>query len=171
MAGLTLSGAAALSHDLWTSVVRGGHAKPGEELRVARGATFVLGIIAVVLGITFKGQNVAFMVSLAFAIAASANFPALVLSIFWRRCTTQGAVSSMLFGTVATLVLIYLSPVIQIDILKHESAWFALKNPAVVTIPGSFLIGIIVSLFTTDRSAVAAYDGAVRDMIDGANAH
>ena len=171
VAGLTLSGAAALSHDLWTSVVRGGHAKPGEELRVARGATFVLGIIAVVLGITFKGQNVAFMVSLAFAIAASANFPALVLSIFWRRCTTQGAVSSMLFGTVATLVLIYLSPVIQVDILKHESAWFALKNPAVVTIPGSFLIGVVVSLFTTDRSAVAAYDGAVRDMIDGAKAH
>src|ERR1051325_4079943 len=115
VAGLTLSGAAALSHDLWVSVVRKGQASAHEQLRVAKLATIVLGIIAVVLGITFEGQNVAFMVSLAFAIAASGNFPALVLSIFWRRITTAGAVSSMLFGTVSTLLLIYLSPTIQID--------------------------------------------------------
>jgi len=130
----------------------------------------VLGVIAVVLGIVFKGQNVTFMVSLAFAIAASANFPALVLSIFWRRCTTQGAVASMVAGTVGTLLLIWLSPVIQVDILKHTSAWFPLKNPAVLTIPGSFLIGILVSLFTSDEKAVAGYDGSLRDMIDGARA-
>jgi cation/acetate symporter len=171
VAGLTLSGAAALSHDFWTSVVRGGHAKPGEELRVARVATFVLGIVAVVLGISFKGQNVAFMVSLAFAIAASANFPALVLSIFWRRCTTQGAVASMVTGTVATLALIWFSPVIQVDILHHASAWFPLKNPAVLTIPGSFLMGIVVSLFTSDATALEKYDGSVREMIEGARAH
>ena len=115
--------------------MRRGEADSREELRVARVATVVLGIIAVVLGITFKGQNVAYMVSLAFAIAASGNFPALVLSIFWRRFTTAGAVSSMLFGTLATLLLIYLSPTIQVDILKHSTAWFPLKNPALVTIP------------------------------------
>jgi len=126
--------------------------------------------VAVVLGIVFKGQNVAFMVSLAFAIAASANFPALVLSIFWRRCTTQGAVASMVAGTIGTLALIWLSPVIQVDILKHATAWFPLKNPAVVTIPGSFLIGIVVSLLTTDAKAVSGYDASVRDMIDGARA-
>jgi cation/acetate symporter len=171
VAGLTLSGAAALSHDLWTSVVRHGEARAGEELRVARIATFALGLIAVLLGITFKGQNVAFMVSLAFAIAASANFPALVLSIFWRRCTTQGAVASMVAGTVGTLVLIYLSPVIQVDILKHASAWFPLKNPALVTIPGSFLVGIVVSLLTTDAKAVNEYDAHVRETIEGARAH
>ena len=171
VAGLTLSGAAALSHDLWTSVVRGGEARAGEELKVARVATFVLGLIAVMLGITFKGQNVAFMVSLAFAIAASANFPALVLSIFWRRCTTQGAVASMVVGTVATLCLIYLSPVIQVDILKHASAWFPLKNPALVTIPGSFLVGIVVSLLTTDARASSEYDAHVRETIEGARAH
>jgi cation/acetate symporter len=170
VAGLTLSGAATLSHDLWTSVVRKGEARPGEELKVARGAALVLGVIAVVLGIVFKGQNVAFMVSLAFAIAASANFPALVLSIFWRRCTTQGAVASMVAGTAGTLLLIWFSPVIQVDILKHTSAWFPLKNPAVLTIPASFLIGIIVSLMTSDAKAVAGYDGSVRDMIDGARA-
>ena len=102
--------------------------------------------------------------------AASANFPALVLSIFWRRCTTQGAVASMVAGTVGTLLLIWLSPVIQVDILKHTSAWFPLKNPAMLTIPGSFLIGILVSLFTSDAKAVAGYDGSLRDMIDGARA-
>jgi cation/acetate symporter len=171
VAGLTLSGAAALSHDLWTSVVRKGDARPGEELKVARIATFVLGLVAVLLGITFKGQNVAFMVSLAFAIAASANFPALVLSIFWRRCTTQGAVASMVVGTAATLILIYLSPVIQVDILKHATAWFPLKNPAVLTIPGSFLVGIVVSLLTSDARAVEQHDGNVREMIEGARAH
>ena len=128
----------------------------------------MLGVVAVVLGIVFKGQNVAFMVSLAFAIAASANFPALVLSIFWRRCTTQGAVGE--HGRAApsgTLLLIWLSPVIQVDILKHATAWFPLKNPAVVTIPASFLIGIVVSLVRPTSKAVAGYDGSVRDMIDG----
>jgi cation/acetate symporter len=85
VAGLTLSGAAALSHDLWVNVVRGGKGDNTEELRVAKIATVILGALAVGLGIAFKGQNVAFMVSLAFAIAASANFPALLLSIFWRR--------------------------------------------------------------------------------------
>jgi cation/acetate symporter len=171
VAGLTLSGAAALSHDIWTSVIRNGQAKPGEEVRVARGATLGLGVIAIVLGITFKGQNVAFMVSLAFAIAASANFPALVLSIFWKRCTTTGAVASMVCGTVGTLLLIYFSPVIQVDILKHESAWFPLKNPAIITIPASFAIGILVSLLTTDVKAAEGYDASVRAMVDGASAH
>jgi cation/acetate symporter len=153
VAGLTLSGAAALSHDLWVNVVRHGDAPAGEQLRVARLATVALGILAIVLGIVFKGQNVAYMVSLAFAIAASGNFPALVLSIFWRRCTTAGAVTSMLVGSVTTLVLIYLSPTIQVDILGRADAWFPLKNPALVTIPLSFVTGIVVSLLTPERAA------------------
>ena len=150
VAGLTLSGAAALSHDLWVNVVRHAHADAKEQLLVARVATILLGIGAIVLGITFKGQNVAFMVSLAFAIAASANFPALVLSIFWRRCTTPGAVSSMVIGTVTTLALIWLSPTIQMDVLGRSDAWFPLKNPALVTIPLSFAVGIFVSLLTSE---------------------
>ncbi|MDQ8165963.1 MAG: sodium/solute symporter [Gemmatimonadota bacterium] len=167
VAGLTLSGAAALSHDLWTSVVRKGEAKDGEELKVARGASLALGIVAVTLGILFKGQNVAFMVGLAFAIAASANFPALVLSIFWRRCTTAGAVASILTGTVGTIVLIYLSPVIQVDILKETSPWFSLRNPGIVSIPLSFAVGIVVSLLTRDDEALAKWDGAVHDSVMG----
>lgn len=170
VAGLTLSGAAALSHDLWVSVIRKQEATAAEQLRVARLATVGLGILGVVLGITFKGQNVAFMVGLAFAIAASANFPALVLSIFWRRCTTAGAVTSMLLGTALTLVLIYLSPTLQVDILKHESAWFPLRNPALVTMPLSFLAGIVVSLLTANDAEAQGHDAAARRMhLGGSN--
>jgi cation/acetate symporter len=164
VAGLTLSGAAALSHDLWVNVARRGEASPREQLRVARLATVALGVIAVLLGIIFKGQNVAFMVSLAFAIAASSNFPALLLAIFWRRATTAGVVAAMILGTAATLLLIWFSPTIQVDILKQQGAWFALKNPALVTIPLSFAIGIVVSLLTRDDVAFARHDAVQRQM-------
>jgi cation/acetate symporter len=164
VAGLTLSGAAALSHDLWVNVVRDGHAPEHEQFIVARAATVILAVLAIFLGITFKGQNVAFMVSLAFAIAASGNFPALLLTIFWKRYTTAGAVTSMVLGTFGTLLLIYLSPTIQVDILKHESAWFPLKNPALVTMPLSFLAGAIVSLLTPDKVAADNFAAHERDM-------
>ncbi|MBD2210363.1 cation/acetate symporter ActP [Nostoc linckia FACHB-104] len=153
VAGLTLSGAAALSHDLWVNVVRGGHANESEQLKVARGATMLLGALAILLGILFKGQNVAYMVGLAFAIAASANFPALLLSMLWRRFTTNGAVASMLVGTLSSLVLIYFSPTIQVTILKHATAPFPLKNPGLVTIPLAFIVGIVVSLLYSEQEA------------------
>jgi cation/acetate symporter len=153
VAGLALAGATALSHDLWVNVVRKGAASGDEELKVARGATVVLGVAAILLGIAFKGQNVAFMVSLAFAIAASGNFPALLMAIFWRRFSTAGAVASMLTGTVGTLLLIWLSPTIQVEVLGRSDAWFPLKNPALVTIPLAFLVGIVVSLVTGPRLA------------------
>ena len=146
VAGLTLSGAATLSHDLWVNVVRHGQADEREELVVAKGATILLAVLSIVLGIMFKGQNVAYMVGLAFAIAASANFPALVLSIFWRRLTTAGAQASMLVGTVSTVTLIALSPTIQVDILGNEAAWFPLRNPGIVTVPLAFAVAIGVSL-------------------------
>jgi cation/acetate symporter len=164
VAGLALAGASALSHDLWASVVRRGHASGTEELKVARVATVVLGITAVLLGIKFKGQNVAFMVSLAFAIAASGNFPALLMSIFWKRFSTAGAVASMLTGTFGTLLLIWLSPTIQIDVLHRASAWFPLKNPALVTIPLSFAVGIVVSLLTAPAVADARFAHHERQM-------
>jgi cation/acetate symporter len=146
VAGLTLSGAATLSHDLWVNVVRGAHADEREQLVVARGATVVLAGLSILLGIAFKGQNVAYMVGLAFAIAASGNFPALVLSIFWKRLTTAGAQASMIVGTLSTLLLIYLSPTIQIDVLKNSEAWFPLRNPGLITIPLSFATAFVVSL-------------------------
>jgi len=164
VAGLTLSGAAALSHDLWVNVVRGGRSESDEELRVARFATVALGALAVALGISLEGQNVAFMVALAFAIAASANFPALVLAIFWSRLTTWGAVASMVTGTLSTLLLIWLSPTIQVDVLKHAEAWFPLKNPALVTIPLSFGAGILASLLRPEPAAEARYRALARQM-------
>ena len=104
VAGLTLAGASALSHDIFMHVVRKGHATEAEQIRVARVATVAFGVVAVVLGILFKGQNVAFMVGLAFAVACSANFPPLLLSIVWRRFNTAGAVSSIVAGAVLSVV-------------------------------------------------------------------
>jgi len=171
VAGLTLSGAAALSHDLWVSVVRKGQANPKEQLLVARIATVLLGIVAIVLGITFKGQNVAFMVGLAFAIAASANFPALLLSVFWRRSTTAGTVASMVAGTSAALLLIWFSPTVQVDILGKSAAdvLVSLKNPGILSIPLSFAVGIAVSLLTKDRKAEEGFAGLSRRMVLGAD--
>jgi cation/acetate symporter len=153
VAGLTLSGAAALSHDLWVNVVRKGHAPEREQLRVARGATVLLAVASILLGIAFKGQNVAYMVGLAFAIAASANFPALVLSVFWRGLTTRGAQASMIVGTASAVLLIFLSPAIQVQVLGRSHAIFPLGNPGLVTIPLAFLTGVLVSLAWPDRAA------------------
>ncbi len=164
VAGLTLSGAAALSHDIWVNVVKGGQAPEAEQLRVARIAAVILGICAIVLGIVFQGQNIAYMVGLTFSIAASANFPALVLSIFWRRFTTWGAVTSIVFGTLATLVLLYCGPTIQVDILKHDLAevsrqwwYFPLKNPCLVSMTLAFAVGIVVSLIKPERAAEVGF--------------
>jgi cation/acetate symporter len=152
VAGLTLSGAATLSHDLWVNVVRRGRAVQHEELLVGRVASIAIAFAAIGMGIAFKGQNVSYMVGLAFAVAASANVPALVLAIYWKRLTTNGAVASILTGTVATVALIALSPAIQIDILHHASAPFPLRNPAILTVPLSFLVAVAVSLLTPNRA-------------------
>ena len=158
VAGLTLAGAAALSHDIYVHVVRGGHTSEKEELRVARGATILLAVVSIVLGIAFKNQNVAYMVGLAFAIAASANFPALVLSMFWRPFTTRGAQLSILAGTIATLVLIWMSPTIQIDMLGNKTAYFPYRNPGLFTIPLAFIVGIVTSLVAPEPAASEGFD-------------
>jgi cation/acetate symporter len=167
VAGLTLSGAAALSHDLWVNVVRHAEAGEREQLRVARLASVVLGALAIGLGITFKGQNVAFMVGLAFAIAASANFPALFLSMFWRGFSTAGAVASMTIGTLSAVVLIYLSPTLQIDVLHHASAPFPLRNPGIITLPLSFLTGAVASLVWPDAVSAERFAEVERRALFG----
>jgi len=158
VAGLTLAGASALSHDIYVHVVKKGKATEQEQVRVARWSTVVFGIVAVMLGIVFKGQNVAYMVGLAFAIACSANFPALLLSIVWRKFTTAGAVSSILTGSILTVLLIILSPTIQIDVLKHTDAYFPLRNPAIVSMTASFVVAIVVSLITREKRAETMFD-------------
>src|SRR6188472_525825 len=120
VAGLTLAGASTLSHDIFTHVVRKGHASEADKVRVARLATVAFVVIAVLLGIAFRGQNVAFMVGLAFAIAGSANFPPLLLSIVWRRFKTAGAVCSIVAGAVASVGLIVISPTIWVDLLHKQ---------------------------------------------------
>ena len=160
VAGLTLSGASALSHDLWVNVVRGGEAPEKEQLTVARYASLFFGALAVVLGLLFENTNVAYMVGLAFAVAASANFPALFLSIFWRRFTTGGAVASMWIGALSAITLIVLSPVVWHDVLGKD-AIFPLKSPGLVTIPLSFIVAIVVSLLTPEAEARRQHDDAV----------
>jgi len=157
VAGLTLAGAAALSHDLWVNVVRHGSATEHEQLRVARLATVLLGALSIALGIAFKGQNVAYMVGLAFAIAASANFPALVLSIFWRRFTTRAAQLSMFAGTASSLLLIALSPAIMVDLLKGPGALVPLKNPGIISIPLSFAVAIVTTLLWPEPESELRY--------------
>jgi cation/acetate symporter len=158
VAGLTLAGASTLSHDIFTHAVRHGVATEQEQIRVARLATIAFGIVAVLLGILFKGQNVAFMVGLAFAVAASANFPALLLSIVWRRFNTAGAVAAIASGAVVSVVLIVLSPTIWVDLLHRGAAVFPLRNPAIVSMPIGFLCGIVASLATREPEAEARFD-------------
>jgi len=158
VAGLTLAGASALSHDIFVHVVRGGDATEHEQMRIARIATVIFGAVAVVLGIAFKGQNVAFMVGLAFAIAASANFPPLLLSIVWKRFTTAGAVAAMATGATLALALITGSPTVWVDLLGHAAPLVPLKNPAIVSMPAAFLAGIVVSLMTPEPRAQALFE-------------
>jgi cation/acetate symporter len=158
VAGLTLSGATAISHDLYVNVVKRGQADEAGEVKVAKRATVGLGILAILLGLVFKGQNVAFMVGLAFAIAASANLPSLILSILWRGLTTRGTVASIVVGTVTAIGLIALSPTIMVDVLGQPSAIFPLKNPALVSIPVSFLAAWLVSLLDREPEARQRFD-------------
>ncbi|WP_404300486.1 cation acetate symporter [Alicycliphilus denitrificans] len=160
VAGLTLSGASAVSHDLYSTVIKKGKADSAAELKVSRMTTLALGVIAVLLGILFEKQNIAFMVSLAFAIAASANFPALILSILWKDCTTRGAVTGGFLGLISSVGLTIVSPSVWEATLGNPagSALFPYSSPALF----SMTIGFVgVWLFSiTDKSARAAKDRA-----------
>jgi len=157
VAGLTLAGASALSHDIFTHAVRKSKASEREQIQVARIATVVFGVVAVLLGILFRGQNVAFMVGLAFAVAASANFPALLLSIVWPRFTTAGAVSAIIVGASLSVILIVLSPTIWVDLLHHAAPIFPLRNPAIISMPAGFLAGFIASILKREPQAEALF--------------
>ncbi len=158
VAGLTLAGASALSHDIYVNVLKHGQATEAEQVRVAKLSTVVFGILAVLLGVVFKGQNVAFMVGLAFAVACSANFPALLLSIVWKRFTTAGAVASILTGAFLSVLLIVISPTVWVDVLGRETALFPLKNPAIVSMTAAFLVGFVVSLLGREPRAEAMFE-------------
>lgn len=160
VAGLTLSGASAVSHDLYATVFKQGKAQPGKELKVSKITTVVLGIVAVLLGIIFEKQNIAFMVSLAFAVAASANFPVLITSLLWKNCTTKGAAVGGFVGLLSAVSLTILSPSVWEATLGHPvgSAFFPYTSPALFSMPLAFITIFIVSLL--DNSARAKVDRA-----------
>ena len=150
VAGLTITASASFAHDIYANVIKKGKVSGPGEVRVARITTLVVGALAIIGGIGVQGQNVAFLVALAFAVAASANLPTIIYSLFWRRFTTTGAVMSMYGGLAAAVILIVLSPVFsggdtsvfpQLDI-----AVFPLENPGIVSIPLGFLLGFLGSL-------------------------
>ena len=153
VAGLTLAGASTLSHDIYLNVIKRGQATEKDQVSVAKKATVVFGILAVLLGILFKGQNVAFMVGLAFAIACSANFPALIMSILWKKFTTAGAVASILTGAILSVGLIVVSPTIWVDVFKNAQPLIGLKNPAIISMTAAFVAGWLVSLLTPEQRA------------------
>ena len=158
VAGLTLSGASAVSHDIYSVVMKRGQPAPGSELRVSKITTLVLGAIAVLLGIVFEQINVAFMVSLAFAIAASANFPVLFMSVLWSKCTTRGATVGGFLGLITALGLTILSKSVWVDVFHNKDAIFPYTSPALFSMIVGFGGVIIFSLL--DKSPRAAIDKA-----------
>jgi len=153
VSGLTLAGASAISHDLYASVWRKGRVDSMTEMRVSKMATVALGIIAIIVGIAFENQNIAFVVGLAFAIAASANFPILVLSMYWRRLTTRGAVIGGALGLGSAVLLVILSPVVWVSILGNKTAIFPYEYPALFSVTLAFVGTWFFSI--TDKSESA----------------
>ena len=158
VAGLTLSAASAVSHDLYATVFKNGRASSADELGVSRLTTLALGALAVLLGLVFEKQNVAFMVSLAFALAASGNFPVLILSLLWSGCTTRGAAWGGTVGLLTAFALTLLSPAVWTTTFGLGPAPFPYSSAAIFSVPTGFLSIWLISLL--DRSPRAAVDRA-----------
>jgi cation/acetate symporter len=165
VAGLTIAASSAFAHDVWFNIVKKGVESEREQVMVARVAAAVIGVLAILLALALKSLNVAFLVGLAFAVAASANVPAIVLSLFWRRFNTTGTVVGMIVGLVSSLVLIAVSPAVMgVDAatvaVRHiiqAPALFPLENPGIVSVPLGFLAAIIAALMTHDEAAESTY--------------
>ena len=153
VSGLAISGAGAISHDLFVNVCKDGKCDPKLEMKVTKGATIFLGVLAIALGFLFEKQNIAFMVGLAFAIAASVNFPILLLSIYWKNLTTKGAFWGGLIGLVVVLTLVVLSPSIWVKSFGFEVAIFPYDHPAIFTMPLTFIAIFIISKLDSSKRA------------------
>ena len=154
VSGLALAGASAISHDLYARVIKKGTATSAQEMKVTRIASVAIGIIAIVLGILFKDQNVAFLVALAFGVAASVNFPVLILSMYWKGLTTRGALWGGIAGLVSAVGLVILSPAVWVKVLGNAQAIFPYDHPAIISMTTAFLVTWLMSV--TDKSARAA---------------
>ena len=156
VAGLTITAAASFAHDIYANVIKKGKVNPDGEVKVARRTVVVIGLLAIAGGIGVQGQNIAFLVALAFAVAASSNLPTILYSLFWKGFTTRGAVWSMYGGLTITVVLIVFSPVFSgtpTSVFGEgvDFAWFPLNNPGIVSIPAGFLLGFLGSLTSTRK--------------------
>lgn len=158
VAGLTLAGASAVSHDLYASVIKQGHANEKDEIRVSKMTTVALGVVAIALGILFEKQNIAFMVGLAFSIAASCNFPILLLSMYWKRLTTRGAMIGGWLGLITAVALMVLGPTIWVTILGHAKPIYPYEYPALFSIAVAFIGIWFFSI--TDKSPAAEEERA-----------
>ena len=161
VSGLALAGASAIAHDLYARVIRKGEASEKEEMRITKIATIGLGVVAVLLGIAFEKQNVAFLVGLAFGIAASANFPVLILSMYWKGLTTRGALFGGLAGLVSAVTMVILSKAVWVDVMGNAAPIFPYTQPALFSLPIAFFFSWFFSV--TDNSArankeIAAFD-------------
>ncbi|UJB33372.1 cation/acetate symporter [Chromobacterium sp. Beijing] len=151
VAGLALSAASAVSHDLYAVALRKGKVSSAEEMRVSRLATLVIGLLAILLGLLFEKQNIAFLSGLVLAIAASVNFPVLFLAMFWPRLTTRGAVGGSLAGLASAIALLALGPMVWVDILGHPRPIFPYANPALFSMSAAFACAWLLSI--CDRSS------------------
>lgn len=159
VAGLTLAGASAVSHDLYASVIKKGKSNDKDEIRVSKITTVILGVLAIGLGILFESQNIAFMVGLAFSIAASCNFPVLLLSMYWKNLTTRGAMIGGWLGLISAVGLMILGPTIWVQILHHEKAIFPYEYPALFSMIIAFAGIWFFSI--TDKSKTAEKERAL----------
>ncbi|MFB9906495.1 solute symporter family protein [Allokutzneria oryzae] len=170
VAGLTITAAASFAHDIYANVIKKGVVEDKDaEVRVARRTAVVIGVLSILGGILANGQNIAFLVALAFAVAASANLPTILYSLFWKRFNTAGALWSIYGGLTVTVVLIVFSPVVSgkpVDPATGKSAsmlqgvdfhWFPLDNPGLVSIPLSFLLGYLGTVLSKEKADAAKY--------------
>jgi len=161
VSGLALAGASAISHDLYARVIKKGKATENSEIRVSRIATICLGFVAIILGILFEKQNVAFMVGLAFGVAAAANFPVLILSMYWKGLTTRGALFGGYGGLASAVAFVVLSKSVWVDVLGYKAAIFPYTQPALFAMPIAFLLAYIFSKSDSSvraRAEIAAFD-------------
>jgi len=158
VAGLALAGASAVAHDLYACVIKKGKAREEDEMKVTKRTTLALGVVAILLGIAFEKQNIAFMVGLAFSVAASCNFPILFLSMYWKNLTTRGALLGGAMGLITALLLTILSPTVWVDVLHFEQAIFPYKYPALFAMIASFAGLWFFSV--TDKSKAAEEERA-----------
>jgi len=153
VAGLVISAAGAFAHDFYSNVLRGGKATEKEQMRVAKWASVGVGVASIILALLSKEQNVAFLVSLAFAVAASANLPVIVFSLFWKRFNTSGAVTGMWTGLISSILLVLVSP----NLMDPEQALFPLKNPALLSVPLGFLGAVVGTYFQRESESEKKY--------------